>query len=98
MGSGNKVEVRVEIAIVRTVEKFGVDAAVIGIVVALAQGQQADVGMLEGVEDTVATDPQAMELAAHMFELLFDFGVGGGVLDQQVDLVQNLAGFFRGQA
>ncbi len=52
--------------------------------------------MLEGVEDAVAPGSQAVELAPHVSELLFDFGVWGGVLQQQVDFFEYLVAFFGG--
>src|SRR5205814_1153466 len=57
---------------------------------ATTQCQDADIGLLEGVEDAIIAAANAMQSAMHVFELFFDLRIGHRILCQVIDLFNHL--------
>ena len=60
---------------VKPAEKFDIHILVVGIVIPAAQSQDADIGLLEGVEDAKIAATDAMKPAVQVLELLLNLRI-----------------------
>ncbi len=79
---------------VKPAEKFDIHILVVSIVIPAAQSQNADIGLLEGVEDAVIAAAKTVKPAIQVLELLLNLRVGRWVLHQEIDLFQDLVHLF----
>src|SRR5207244_6996178 len=75
-------------------QKLDIHILIVGISIAAAQGQDANIRMFKSIEDAIISAANAVQPAVHILKLLLNLSIGRRVLRQQIDLFKYLVRLF----